>query len=78
MATIQSTMRTQFSTLDGAGPVRCSPAHMVSTLNRQLYATTAPEKYATFYFAMYDEAHPLAHLHQRRPSFAHAAARRQA
>ena len=24
-------------------------------LNRQLYATTAPEKYATFYFAMYDE-----------------------
>jgi sigma-B regulation protein RsbU (phosphoserine phosphatase) len=30
---------------------------MVSTLNRQLYATTAPEKYATFYFALYDEHH---------------------
>ncbi len=29
---------------------------MVATLNRQLYATTAPEKYATFYFALYDEA----------------------
>ena len=27
----------------------------MSTLNRQLYATTAPEKYATFYFALYDE-----------------------
>ena len=30
---------------------------MVANLNRQLYATTAPEKYATFYFAMYDETH---------------------
>jgi sigma-B regulation protein RsbU (phosphoserine phosphatase) len=28
---------------------------MVSILNKQLYATTAPEKYATFYFAIYDE-----------------------
>ena len=33
-----------------------STAFMVSNLNRQLYANTAPEKYATFYFAMYDEA----------------------
>ena len=29
---------------------------MVSILNRQLYANTAPEKYATFYFALYEEA----------------------
>jgi sigma-B regulation protein RsbU (phosphoserine phosphatase) len=29
---------------------------MVATLNRQLYATASPEKYATFYFALYDEA----------------------
>ena len=28
----------------------------MATLNRQLYATTGPEKYATFYFAMYEEA----------------------
>jgi sigma-B regulation protein RsbU (phosphoserine phosphatase) len=55
MATIQSTMRTQLGTSNGAGPQR-STASMVSTLNRQLYANTAPEKYATFYFAMYDEA----------------------
>jgi phosphoserine phosphatase RsbU/P len=62
MATIQSTMRTQLSSLDGAGPYRFSTAQMVSTLNRQLYATTAPEKYATFYFALYDEAtHSLAY-----------------
>jgi sigma-B regulation protein RsbU (phosphoserine phosphatase) len=29
---------------------------MVATLNRQLYANTSPEKYATFYFALYDDA----------------------
>ncbi len=33
-----------------------STATLVSNLNRQLYATTSAEKYATFYFAMYDEA----------------------
>ena len=32
-----------------------STAKLVSNLNRQLYATTAPEKYATFYFAIYDD-----------------------
>jgi sigma-B regulation protein RsbU (phosphoserine phosphatase) len=56
MATIQSTMRTQLSTSNGHGPAQLSPAKMVSNLNKQLYATTAPEKYATFYFALYEEA----------------------
>jgi len=55
MATIQSTMRTQLSTANGSGPVG-STAKMVANLNRQLYATTAPEKYATFFFGVYDEA----------------------
>ncbi len=55
MATIQSTMRTQLSATNGAGPRHFSTAALVSTLNRQLYATTAPEKYATFYFALYDD-----------------------
>ena len=32
-----------------------STAMMVSRLNKQLYANTSPEKYATFYFALYDE-----------------------
>ena len=59
MATIQSTMRTQLSTTNGFGPAHLSPAKMVSNLNRQLYATTAPEKYATFYFAIYEEANHL-------------------
>jgi len=56
MATIQSTMRTQLSTSNGAGPLRPSAAKMVSILNKLLYATTTPEKYATFYFAVYEES----------------------
>jgi sigma-B regulation protein RsbU (phosphoserine phosphatase) len=58
MATIQSTMRTQINTATAANGTYKAPstAFLVSNLNRQLYANTAPEKYATFYFAMYDEA----------------------
>jgi sigma-B regulation protein RsbU (phosphoserine phosphatase) len=56
MATIQSTMRTQLSGSNGAsGQPRYSAAKLVAQLNRQLYANTTPEKYATFYFALYDE-----------------------
>jgi phosphoserine phosphatase RsbU/P len=55
MATIQSTMRTQLSSTNGAGPAHFSTAKLVANLNRQLFATTAPEKYATFYFAIYDD-----------------------
>jgi sigma-B regulation protein RsbU (phosphoserine phosphatase) len=54
MASIQSTMRTQLAAINGSG--RFSAASLVSTLNKQLYATTSPEKYATFFFAIYDEA----------------------
>ncbi|HEX3747533.1 MAG TPA: SpoIIE family protein phosphatase [Bryobacteraceae bacterium] len=59
MATIQSTMRTQISTASVANGSYKPPstAFLVSNLNRQLYANTTPEKYATFYFAMYDETH---------------------
>jgi sigma-B regulation protein RsbU (phosphoserine phosphatase) len=55
MASIQSTMRTQLSAVNGDGPRKLSAAALVATLNRQLYATTSPEKYATFYFALYDD-----------------------
>ncbi len=59
MATIQSTMRTQLGA-NGSRAAQFSTASMVATLNRQLYANTAPEKYATFYFALYnDETHVL-------------------
>jgi sigma-B regulation protein RsbU (phosphoserine phosphatase) len=50
MATIQSAMR---SHLARAG--QKSPAEIVSLLNRQIYASTAPEKYATFFFGLYDD-----------------------
>lgn len=53
MAAIQSTMRTQ---LTAAAHERFSTASLVATLNRQLYATTSTEKYATFFFALYDDA----------------------
>jgi sigma-B regulation protein RsbU (phosphoserine phosphatase) len=57
MASIQSTMRTQLAAFNGNGNGQhaLSAATLVSTLNRQLYATTSPEKYATFYFALYNE-----------------------
>jgi sigma-B regulation protein RsbU (phosphoserine phosphatase) len=54
MATIQSTIRTQLEAHNGSGPP-LSTAALVATLNRQLYANTTAEKYATFYFAIYEE-----------------------
>jgi sigma-B regulation protein RsbU (phosphoserine phosphatase) len=67
MASIQSIMRTQLSagvpTAVAAGGnghhESFSTSAIVSQLNRQLYANTAPEKYATFFFALYDEAEKL-------------------
>ena len=56
MATIQSAMRAQLTSTNGAGRDHISTASLVATLNRQLYANTAPEKYATFYFGLYEDA----------------------
>jgi sigma-B regulation protein RsbU (phosphoserine phosphatase) len=61
MASIQSTMRMQLTagvpgmSGNGGAPHPLSTAMMVSRLNKLLYANTSPEKYATFYFAVYDE-----------------------
>ena len=38
---------------------RLPPARLVFDLNQQLYATTAPEKYATFFFALFDESNGM-------------------
>ena len=64
MAAIQSTMRTQLTAGasvaaaagNGRGQDVFSTARLVSQLNKQLYANTSPEKYATFYFGIYYEA----------------------
>lgn len=59
MATIQAAMRMELrSSIDSPAPLnglRLSTARMVSELNKQLHATTSPEKFATFCFAVYDE-----------------------
>jgi sigma-B regulation protein RsbU (phosphoserine phosphatase) len=66
MAAIQSIMRTQLTAgvpahaaavHGGNGGVRValSTADLVSQLNRQVYATTAPEKFATFFFGLYND-----------------------
>jgi phosphoserine phosphatase RsbU/P len=51
MASIQSIMRTQLC--DGNAAV--TPANTVARLNRLLYASTSPEKYATFFFGLYND-----------------------
>jgi len=65
MATIQAAVRMELRASseqkgDMAAPSlngqRYSTARMVAELNQQLYATTSPEKYATFFFAVYDPA----------------------
>jgi sigma-B regulation protein RsbU (phosphoserine phosphatase) len=63
MATIQAALRMELrasaemaASMNG---LRFSTARMVSELNQQLYATTSPEKYATFFFAIFDPATAL-------------------
>jgi sigma-B regulation protein RsbU (phosphoserine phosphatase) len=59
MATIQAAIRMELrASADPAvsmNGLRLSTARMVSELNQQLHATTSPEKYATFFFAIYDQ-----------------------
>jgi sigma-B regulation protein RsbU (phosphoserine phosphatase) len=56
MASIQSSLRTQLTPAsNGHASATPSAACLVSNLNRHLYANTSPEKYATFYFAVYDD-----------------------
>ena len=60
MATIQAAMRMELRASSDVSVSmngqRFSTARMVSVLNQQLHATTSPEKYATFFFAIYDQA----------------------
>lgn len=58
MATLQAALRTHVrACLERAagGVDAVSTSRVVTELNQQLYADTAPEKYATFYFGVYDE-----------------------
>jgi sigma-B regulation protein RsbU (phosphoserine phosphatase) len=60
MATVQASLRTQVkscleSSVGGHANGAPSTARLVSLLNQQLYAFTAPEKFASFCFAVYDD-----------------------
>jgi len=67
MAAIQSAMRAQLTagmpvhalaasgTGNGKASATFSAADLVSQLNKQVYANTSAEKYATFYFGLYDD-----------------------
>ncbi len=57
MASIQSAMRAQlYQGRDRAGQDGLSTAAMVAQLNRQLFESTAAQSYATFCYAVYDDA----------------------
>ncbi|HUY14272.1 MAG TPA: SpoIIE family protein phosphatase, partial [Terriglobia bacterium] len=60
MAAVQSSIRAQFfdgNAPGGTGPTSpLLPSEVVARLNRQLYQSTPPEKYATFFYAVYDDA----------------------
>lgn len=60
MATLQSSLRTQVRNClersrQDEGVLDLSTSRLVTQLNEQLFADTAPEKYATFYFAIYND-----------------------
>ena len=61
MATIQAALRAQLAQYQPTRENECTHlpeidvAHLVAQLNRQVFANTSPEKYATFFFALFDE-----------------------
>jgi phosphoserine phosphatase RsbU/P len=56
MATLQAALRAQITNCENSGGyVKLEAAAIVSQLNQQIYAHTAPEKYATFFFAVFNE-----------------------
>jgi sigma-B regulation protein RsbU (phosphoserine phosphatase) len=55
MASLQSSLRSQLQVAADSG-AGLSTAVLVERINRQLYAATSPEKYATFFLGIYDPA----------------------
>ena len=55
MATLQSALRAQVAHAEATHTCMNS-ASVITQLNRQIWAHTAPEKYATFFFALFDQA----------------------
>jgi sigma-B regulation protein RsbU (phosphoserine phosphatase) len=57
MATVQASFRSSIQNC----PPGVSTARLVTDLNQQLYNNTAPEKFATFFFGIYDEPSGVLH-----------------
>ena len=61
MATLQAALRAQVTPYTPVRETDCADepqidcSGLVSKLNKQIYAHTSPEKYATFFFAVFDE-----------------------
>ncbi len=61
MATLQAALRAQMNRYQPLRDNECGDVaeidvgNLVSALNKQLFANTAPEKYATFFFGLFDE-----------------------
>lgn len=61
MATLQAALRAQIAQIqplrenDCASSPEIDAAGLVAALNKQIWAHTSPEKYATFFFALFDE-----------------------
>jgi sigma-B regulation protein RsbU (phosphoserine phosphatase) len=54
MATLQAALRSQIAYAEETHGCMNSSS-VISQLNKQIYASTAPEKYATFFFALFDQ-----------------------
>ena len=62
MATLQSAMRSQLRhCMEASAQPQISTARLVANLNTQLHASTSPEKFATFFFGVYDDETGLLH-----------------
>jgi sigma-B regulation protein RsbU (phosphoserine phosphatase) len=61
MATLQAALRAQIAQYQPVRENECTDtpeldaARLVAQLNKQIYAHTSPEKYATFFFGLFDE-----------------------
>lgn len=55
MASLQSALRAQLANCNANDSLLLDAARVVSVLNQQIYASTAPEKYATFFLAFFEE-----------------------
>ncbi len=71
MASIQSALHAQFYELKGDGDLLragLTPDEVVRRLNNQLYESTPQEKYATFFYGVYDgHTHKLAYTNAGHP-----------